>query len=90
MAASRDLLAKIQELVSSGSYRIRSHAVRHMIEEGFDETQLLEVLSGKLQLLEEYSEESRYLVVGRFHFSERATSPLHVVCDLSNEEVLTL
>jgi hypothetical protein len=59
-----------------------------MIEEGFDETQLVEAMSGRLQLLEQYSEESRCLILGRFHFTPKASSALHIVCDLSNENVL--
>ncbi len=90
MTDSHEIIAEIQRRVKAESYRIRSHAVRHMIEEGFDERQLLEVLTGKLQLLEEYSEELRCLVLGRFHFATNAISPLHIVCDLSHEEVLDI
>ena len=43
---------------------------------------------GKLQLLEEYAEEARCLVLGQFHFTTRISSPLHIVCDLSNDKVL--
>ena len=90
MSTSREIVAKIQQLVEAGDYRVRSHAVRHMVEEGFDENQLIEVLTGKLQVLEEYAEESRYLTLGRFQFTIQASSPLHVVCDLSNDKVLDI
>lgn len=86
----REIIALIRQHVNVGSYRIRSHVVRHMIEEGFDENQLLEALTGKLQLLEEYSEEARCLVLGRFSFTSRTSSSLHIVCDLSNDEVLDI
>ena len=54
-----------------------------MIEEGFDENQLREAMSGKVRVLEEYSDESRYLLLGRFRFTPQSSSPLHVLCDLS-------
>jgi len=90
MTEPYEIIAEIQRRIKAESYRIRSHAVRHMIEEGFDENQLLEALTGKLQLLEDYSEEFRYLALGRFYFATNVVSPLHIVCDLSNEEVLDI
>lgn len=85
-----DPIAQIQRLVRAGQYRVRLHAVRHMIEEGFDEEQLLEAVKGRLRLLEEYVDESRYLVLGYFHFAPQSRSPLHLVCDLSNADVLDI
>ena len=46
-------IARIQELVRTRRYRIGLHAVRHMIEEGFDENQLLEAVQGKPRIVEE-------------------------------------
>jgi len=40
-------LIRIKRLVKAGKYRIRIHAVRHMIEEGFSEANLIEAISGK-------------------------------------------
>ncbi|HEX8236538.1 MAG TPA: DUF4258 domain-containing protein [Abditibacteriaceae bacterium] len=85
-----DVLTHIKYCVVAKQYRVRSHAMRHMIEEGFDENHLLETLTGKLQLLEEYEDENRCLVLGRFHFSSSARSPLHVVCDISHPEVVDI
>jgi YgiT-type zinc finger domain-containing protein len=39
-------------------------------------------------LLEKFPDESRSLVVGRFHFTPTTTSALHVLCDLNDERVL--
>lgn len=83
-------IAQIQELVRAERYRVRSHAVRHMIEEGFDESHLLQALLGKLTVLEEYEGENRYLVLGHFHFSPRSRSPLHVVCDLTLSDIVDI
>ena len=47
MGSAQGLLAIIKGLVSASEYRIRIHAVRHMIEEGFDEENLLAALEGK-------------------------------------------
>ena len=90
MSPSIDPLERIQELISEGAYRVRMHAVRHMIEEGFDERQMLEALGGKLTLVEEYSDEGRYLVFGTFHFTSKSRSPLHVVCDISLGDVVDI
>lgn len=49
--------AQIQDLVQAGHYRIGLHAVRHMIEEGFNENQLLEAVRGTLRVIEEYPDE---------------------------------
>ena len=83
MGSQTDPIAHLQELVRARCYRIGLHAVRHMIEEGFDENQLLEAVQGKLRVVEEYPEESRYLVLGYFHFTVKTISPLHLLCDLS-------
>jgi hypothetical protein len=36
MEAEQDVLERIRTLVGARRYRVRLHAVRHMIEEGFD------------------------------------------------------
>ncbi len=83
-------IVRIQELVRARHYRIGLHAVRHMIEEGFDENQLLEAVRGKLRIVEEYPEESRYLMLGYFHFTLKTISPLHLLCDLSKPNVVDI
>lgn len=85
-----DVLTQIQERVRAGRYRVRLHAVRHMIEEGFDENNLLEALGGRLRLIEEYEGESRYLILGYFHFTPQSRSALHVICDLTHVEVVDI
>jgi hypothetical protein len=61
-----------------------------MIEEGFDENLLLEAVRGKLRVVEEYPDESRYLVLGYFNFTATARSPLHLICDLSGPDVVDI
>jgi hypothetical protein len=90
MAIRIDLIRRLQELVRSRHYRIGIHAVRHMIEEGFDETQLLQAIKGTLRIIEEYPAESRYLFLGYFHFTRTTTSPLHILCDLSKPNVVDI
>jgi hypothetical protein len=90
MSSETDPIARIQELVLARYYRIGLHAVRHMVEEGFDENQLLETIRGKLRIVEEYPEESRYLMLGYFHFTPKTTSPLHLLCDLSKPNVVDI
>ena len=83
MGSQTDPIIRLQELVRTKHYRIGLHAVRHMVEEGFDENQLLEAVKGKLRIVEEYPQESRYLMLGYFHFTRTTSSPLHVLSDLS-------
>ena len=83
MGSQIDPIVRLQELVRTKHYRVGLHAVRHMIEEGFDENQLLEAVRGKLRIVEDYPQESRYLMLGYFHFTQTTISPLHVLSDLS-------
>jgi hypothetical protein len=87
---SAALVDQIQRLVGFQAYRVGLHAVRHMIEEGFDEDQVIEALNGRIRVLEEYPEEHRCLLLGRFRFSPSATSALHILRDLTNEMVLDI
>src|ERR1700690_4106203 len=91
-ASSRDAdpPKQIQRLAAAARYRVRLHAVRHMIEEGFDERQMVEALGGRIRILEEYPDEQRYLVLGRFHFTPKASCALHILCDLSDESVVDI
>ncbi len=90
MDSGQDLLARLKKLSSAKRYRIRIHAVRHMIEEGFDEENLLEALAGKSRVLEDYPNERRCLVLGYFTVGQKPRIPIHVVCDYSNLAVLDI
>ncbi|HZG54724.1 MAG TPA: DUF4258 domain-containing protein [Pyrinomonadaceae bacterium] len=84
-----ELFEQIKELIGARQYRVRLHAVRHMIEEGFGEQDILVVLgSSKSRILEDYPDESRCLIFGRFMLNEKTRSPLHVVCDYSQAGVV--
>ena len=78
MDAGPALLEKIKHLIRARKYRIRIHAVRHMIEEGFSEENLLEAVTGKSRILEYYPDEARCLVFGSFPLGAKLRSPLHV------------
>ena len=88
MNDERELLESIKELVRANRYRVRIHAVRHMIEEGFSEDSLLEAIAGRCKVLENYLDESRCLILGYFSMDDKIRSPLHIVCDYSNDEVV--
>jgi hypothetical protein len=88
--SQQSLLGKIKALVTGAHYRVRIHAVRHMIEEGFSESDLIAALTGKSKILELYTDEQRCLVLGSFSISEKAHSPLHVVCDYSRDDVIDI
>jgi hypothetical protein len=90
MDSQQELLGKIKALVVAKQYRVRIHAVRHILEEGFDENNLVEALTGKSKIVEDYPYESRCLVLGYFSFSKNAISPLHVICDYANDKVVDL
>jgi len=90
MMNEEELLSRIRGLLLSKNYRIRIHAVRHMIEEGFNEQQIITAIVAKSRILEDYPEENRCLVVGYFRLSEKVRCPLHVVFDYSNTSVLDI
>jgi len=85
MNSEQELLERLKRLIGERKYRLRIHAVRHMIEEGFTEEGMVEAVIGRSKILENYPDESRCLMFGYFRISERVTSPLHIVCDYSTE-----
>ena len=74
-------LKELSGLLYQEDITIRIHAVRHMIEEGFNETNVVEALKGKSKIIEDYSDDCRCLILGNFHFPKGATSTLHIVCE---------
>lgn len=58
-----------------------------MIEEGFDEDNLIEAI-GDGEILEDYPNEKRCLVLGFFYLSQKLKLPLHVVCDYSENGLI--
>jgi hypothetical protein len=90
MDEQQELLEKIKALIEAKKYRVRIHAVRHMIEEGFTEGSMIEALMGRSRMLENYSDEFRCLISSYFRMSEKVRSPLHIVCDYSNDEVVDI
>jgi hypothetical protein len=68
-------------------YRLRIHAVRHMLEEGFEEQHIVQALTDrKRKILEDYPEQQSCLILGTCAIGPRTRAHLHVVCDLSSEE----
>jgi hypothetical protein len=91
MSVERELLEKIKQLISGRRYRVRLHAVRHMIEEGFGEQDILRAISSsKSRILEHYPDELRCLIFGHFMLDAKMRSPLHVVCDYSQDSVVDI
>lgn len=87
MADKPASLENIRKLILAGQYRIRIHAVRHMLEEGFTEANIVESITGNSKIIENYPDDSRCLILGNFHFTETTVSPLHVICDYSNVDL---
>lgn len=54
MSGARELLERIKRLVKAKNYRVRIHTVRHMIEEGFTERDLVEAITGRSRIIENY------------------------------------
>jgi hypothetical protein len=90
MNAGTELLIKIRGRIAARKYRVRIHAVRHMIEEGFTEENIVTAVAGKSRMIEDYPDESRCLVLGYFLLGDQVRSPLHVVCDYSGEELIDI
>jgi len=61
-----------------------------MIEEGFDETGMIEAVMSGSRILENYMSEMRCLLLGCFWVSEKVRQPLHVVCDYSNPRMVDI
>ncbi len=79
------IIERIRALVRAGCYSVRSHAARHIIEEGFSEENTVEaVLTGSI--IEAYPEVQRYLILGFPHLTSVTRIPLHVVCDTCDPE----
>ena len=84
MKDTAELLRNIKALIDQKRYRIRIHAVQHMIKEGFSENDILGVIQFG-RLLENYDDEKRCLVLGSFATGESSVGPLHVLCDYSDD-----
>ena len=84
------LFATIKKLVNEGRYRIKIHAVRHMIEEGFSERNIIAAILGESRIVEMYDEDKRCLILGHFLWDDRIKSPIHVVCDYSNRKLIDI
>ena len=52
MIHERELLEKIKRLVLEKRYRVRMHAIRNMIEDGFSEENIIEAVNGRSKILE--------------------------------------
>lgn len=90
MVKENVLLERIKRLVTSRKYRVRFHAVRHMVEEGFYEVNTIETITGNSRIIEDYPDDCRCLFLGKFHFTENATSHLHVVCEYSRSDLVDI
>lgn len=88
MNGEQALLKKIKQLIGAQRYRVRSHAVRHMVEEGFSEADMIKAVAVRSRILENYPEEHRCLILGYFMLTANTRSPLHLVCDYSVDEVV--
>lgn len=83
-----DLLDRIKGLVGNRHYRVKIHAVRHMIEEGFSEKYMVDAILGDSKIIELYNEDERCLILGQFLWNGLVRSWLHIVCDYSNEKII--
>jgi len=85
-----ELLATIKKLVNEEHYRIKIHAVRHMIEEGFSEKDIIAAILGENRMIEMYDEDKRCLILGHFLWDNKIKSAIHVVCDYSNKKLIDI
>ncbi|MBV9210170.1 MAG: DUF4258 domain-containing protein [Acidobacteria bacterium] len=90
MDDERELLKNIKTLINANRYRIRIHAVRHMIEEGFSERNIVEAINGKSKIIENYSDDLRCLIYGTCEIDAKIRLSLHVVCDYSHHEIVDI
>jgi hypothetical protein len=82
-------IESIRHFILSESYSIKSHAARHIIEEGFTEENVVEaILNGRI--IEEYPDEKRCLICGTAHIAPKTKISLHLICDYSDPEWLDI
>ncbi|MDI6785385.1 MAG: DUF4258 domain-containing protein [bacterium] len=84
------LLERIKRLVKDKHYRVKIHSVRHMIEEGFSEKNIVSAITGDSKIIELYDEDKRCLILGKFLWYKGVDSPIHVVCDYSNKKIIDI
>ena len=84
------LFTTIKRLVNKGRYRVKLHAVRHMIEEDLSERDIIAAMLGESMILEMYDEDKRCLILGYFLWNDRIKLPIHVVCDYSNKRLIDI
>ena len=85
-----DLLAKIKKLIGYGHYRVKIHVVKHMIEEGFSEKDVIAAILEESKIIELYDEDKRCLIMGHFLWDNKIKSPIHMVCDYSNRKLVDI
>ena len=90
MMTEAELLARVKELVRGGSFRLRPHAARHVIEEGFTENDIVEAVMDESRILENYPLESRCLILGHFQISKTVLSPLHLIIEFRPEDAIDI
>lgn len=85
-----DLLAKIKKVIGDRRYRVKIHAVKHMIEEGFSEEDVITAILGESKIIEIYDEDKRCLILGYFLWNDKIKSAIHMVCDYSNRKLIDI
>jgi hypothetical protein len=85
-----DLLAKIKKVIGDRRYRVKIHAVKHMIEEGFSEEDVITAILGESKIIETYDEDKRCLILGYFLCNDKIKSAIHMVCDYSNRKLIDI
>ena len=71
-------------------YRVTIHAVKHMIEEGFSEEDVITAILGESKIIEIYDEDKRCLILGYFLWNDKIKSAIHMVCDYSNRKLIDI
>jgi len=70
----------IRGRVRNGKYLLKSHVIRHALKEGFDRSNVQQViLKGKI--VESYPEEQRVLICGKTTLLGNVDVYLHVLCE---------
>src|SRR5262245_58517538 len=90
MTDRKELLSRIRSRTPARTDRTRLHAVRHMVEEGFSEGDIIEALLGKSRIVENYPDENRCLVIGYFRLNDKVQCPLLIFLIIQMQMCLTL
>ena len=70
----------IRILISQKRYQVKHHAIHHALQEGFNETHIVDCISSG-KIIEHYSDRNRVLIAGKIILEDESHTFLHVIVE---------